>query len=57
VLAAASALAVAAAPAQATNGDFAHGQGTHYKAMAGAGVALHLDSLAPATNPAAKIRK
>lgn len=53
VLAAASALAVAAAPARASNGYFAHGYGTHYKAMAGAGVALHLDSLAPATNPAA----
>ena len=37
----------------ATNGYFSHGYGTHYKAMAGAGAALHLDSLAPATNPAA----
>lgn len=46
-------LAVAAAPAFATNGYFAHGYGTHYKAMAGAGAALHLSSLAPATNPAA----
>ena len=37
----------------ATNGYFAHGFGTHYKAMAGAGVGLSLDALAPATNPAA----
>jgi long-chain fatty acid transport protein len=46
-------LAVAAAPAFATNGYFSHGYGTHYKGMAGAGAALHLSSLAPATNPAA----
>lgn len=52
-LAVAAGLFVAASPALATNGYFAHGYGTHYKAMAGAGVALHLDSLAPATNPAA----
>jgi long-chain fatty acid transport protein len=52
-LAAALVLAFAAAPAFATNGYFAHGYGTHYKAMAGAGAALHLNSLAPATNPAA----
>ena len=52
-LAAALVLAFAATPAFATNGYFAHGYGTHYKAMAGAGAALHLDSLAPATNPAA----
>jgi long-chain fatty acid transport protein len=53
VLAAALVLAVSAAPAFATNGYFAHGYGTPYKAMAGAGAALHLNSLAPATNPAA----
>lgn len=47
------ALAVAAAPAFATNGYFSHGYGTHYKGIAGAGAALHLNSLAPATNPAA----
>lgn len=41
------------APAFALNGFFAHGYGTQSKAMAGSGVALALDSLAPATNPAA----
>jgi len=41
------------ASVHATNGYFAHGFGTHYKAMAGAGVGLSLDALAPATNPAA----
>jgi len=52
----AAALAVAGffpAGAFATNGYFAHGYGTHYKGMAGAGVALHLNTLAPGTNPAA----
>lgn len=38
--------------ASATNGYFSHGYGTQSKAMAGTGVALSLDSLAPATNPA-----
>ncbi len=52
-LTAAAVLSLAEAPAFATNGYFAHGYGTHYKAMAGAGAALHLNSLAPATNPAA----
>ena len=52
-LATALVLGFAAAPAFATNGYFAHGYGTHYKGMAGAGAALHLNSLAPATNPAA----
>lgn len=49
------ALAVVLAPsvARATNGYFEHGYGTDYKAMAGAGVALPLGSLAAATNPAA----
>lgn len=36
----------------ATNGYFRHGYGTHYRSMAGAGVALHLSSLGAATNPA-----
>ena len=43
----------AAAPARATDGYFANGYGTNYKAMAGAGVALSLGTQAPATNPAA----
>ena len=50
---AALAIVLAATPALATDGYFSHGYGTHYKGMAGAGVALHLDSLAAATNPAA----
>ena len=36
----------------ATNGYFSHGFGPQSKAMAGTGVALSLDSLAPAVNPA-----
>ena len=52
-VAAATLVALAAAPASATNGYFSHGYGTAYKGMAGAGAALSLDSLAPATNPAA----
>ena len=47
------ALLVAAGPARATDGYFANGYGTNYKAMAGAGVALYLGTQAPATNPAA----
>jgi long-chain fatty acid transport protein len=47
------ALAVGAAPAFATNGYFAHGYGIHYNGMAGAGAALSMDTMAPATNPAA----
>jgi long-chain fatty acid transport protein len=43
----------AAAPSWATDGYFATGYGTNYKAMAGAGVALALGTQAPATNPAA----
>jgi long-chain fatty acid transport protein len=39
--------------ALATNGYFEHGYGTDYKALAGAGVALPMGSLAAATNPAA----
>ncbi len=46
-------LSVAALPAAATNGYFAHGYGTPYVAMGGAGVALPLNTVAPATNPAA----
>lgn len=36
----------------ATNGYFSHGYGTHYKGLAGAGVALYLNTLGVATNPA-----
>lgn len=39
-------------PAFAINGFFAHGYGTKSKAMAGVGVALSLDGLTPAANPA-----
>lgn len=45
-------LLAAAAPALATNGYFSLGYGTQYKGMAGAGQALHLSTLASATNPA-----
>ncbi len=45
-------VAVVTLPAQATNGYFSHGYGTKSKGMAGAGVALSQDALAPATNPA-----
>ena len=38
--------------AMATNGMFQHGFGAKSKGMAGAGVALSQDSIAPATNPA-----
>lgn len=38
--------------ASATNGYFAHGYGTASKGLAGAGVALPQDAMAPATNPA-----
>ena len=49
----ATALLVILAPAAfATNGYFAHGYGTQYKGMAGAGAALALSTLGPATNPA-----
>jgi long-chain fatty acid transport protein len=53
LVAAAAAVGLFAPPARATNGYFAHGYGTHYKGIAGAGVALHLDTLAVGTNPAA----
>jgi len=45
-------LAALAPAALATNGYFTHGYGTQYKGMAGAGVALSLSTLGPATNPA-----
>ena len=45
-------LLAASNPAGATDGYFANGYGTNYKAMAGAGVALYLGTQAPATNPA-----
>ena len=40
---------------QATNGYFAHGYGTFYKALAGAGDAKPFNTLAPSTNPAAMV--
>ncbi len=40
----------------ATNGYFAHGYGANTKALAGAGVAWSLDSMAAATNPAGMVR-
>ena len=43
----------AAAPALATDGYFQLGYGTPYVGQAGAGVALSLNTMAPATNPAA----
>ena len=46
------ALLALAAPALATDGYFSLGYGTPYKGMAGAGQALHLSTLASATNPA-----
>ncbi|MCI0443749.1 outer membrane protein transport protein [bacterium] len=48
-------LCITATSAFATNGHFSHGIGTKSKAMAGAGVALALDSLAAGTNPAAMV--
>jgi len=52
------AVAMAAAlpgAAYATNGYFAHGYGSKSNGMAGAGVALPLDTLAAATNPAGMV--
>ena len=46
-------VSITAARANATDGYFANGYGTNYKAMGGAGVALSLGTQAPATNPAA----
>ncbi len=51
LIGAAAALAVAL-PAAATDGYFAHGYGTEHKSLAGAGAALSLSTLTPATNPA-----
>jgi long-chain fatty acid transport protein len=39
----------------ATNGYFSHGYGTVAKGMAGAGAAMAIDLMAPATNPAAAV--
>lgn len=44
-----------AGPVGATNGYFSHGYGVQYKGMAGAGVALSMSTLAPATNPASMV--
>ncbi|RMG27524.1 MAG: long-chain fatty acid transporter, partial [Gammaproteobacteria bacterium] len=51
-LALAMAAALAAPAAQATNGYFKIGYGTKNRGLAGAGVALGTDSLAPGVNPA-----
>lgn len=45
--------ALASAPAWATEGYFSHGYGAVNKSMAGAGVALQMDAMSQATNPAA----
>jgi len=45
-------LALTAAPALATDGYFQLGYGTAQNGMGGAGVALSLNTMAPATNPA-----
>jgi long-chain fatty acid transport protein len=47
-----AALVLLARPASATNGYFLEGYGTDSKAQAGVGIALPLDSLTVATNPA-----
>jgi long-chain fatty acid transport protein len=49
------AAALAALPAFATNGYFAHGYGLKAKGMAGASTALAQDSLGGATNPASMV--
>ncbi len=51
-IALAALLALIAAPALATDGYFQLGYGTAQNGMGGAGVALSLNTLAPATNPA-----
>jgi long-chain fatty acid transport protein len=48
-------LMVFAPATHATNGYFSHGYGTVSKGMAGAGAALAVDLMAPATNPAATV--
>ena len=47
-----AAFALLSAPAQATNGYFAHGYGVKASGMAGAGIALPQDAIAAAMNPA-----
>jgi long-chain fatty acid transport protein len=49
------ALTLVSGAGHATNGYFAHGYGTFYKALAGAGVAFPLNTMAPSTNPAAMV--
>ncbi|HEY3351359.1 MAG TPA: outer membrane protein transport protein [Thermoanaerobaculia bacterium] len=51
-IALAALLALAAAPALATDGYFQLGYGTAQNGMGGAGVALSLNTMSPATNPA-----
>src|SRR5512137_2721640 len=51
-IALAALLALIAAPALATDGYFQLGYGTAQNGMGGAGVALSLNTMAPATNPA-----
>ena len=53
ILALAAGVLMPVASADATNGYFTHGYGIKYKALAGAGVALHLGPDAAATNPGA----
>ena len=50
-----AAACLAAAPALATNGYFAHGYGLKAKGMGGASVAMAQDSLGGATNPAGMV--
>lgn len=48
-------LILATIPGQATNGYFSTGYGTESKGVAGAGVAIATDTIAPALNPAALV--
>lgn len=48
-----AAVIMVSAPAMATEGYFSHGYGAVNKSMAGAGVALSMDAMSQATNPAA----
>lgn len=50
------AIALAGAPAEATDGYFSHGYGTRVKGMGGAGVALPQDSTSAIINPALMVR-
>jgi len=52
VVAALAVAAGSAGPAAATEGYFSHGYGAVNKSMAGAGVALSMDAMSQATNPA-----